>query len=397
MQLSKLKDRLKLRLYNFLSTRLPLNTKYRPKGIIQLESLKNRPGVSYHEINPAYTSKLSLPSKFFEECSVYIKPTLLAKFPGDFVVSLTNGRIYNTHYANIAIMSGDNFLIDGLSFQWEIENGDGLAPAARNSIFTRKMFDSPTKYAGTVFSLLSGGGAIDYYYHWVIDSIPKLHLLRQSGLLEQIDYFLVPNYVLPFQKQYLKHFGIDESKIINATKVRHIEADRLVIASYIRIMAHLPTWVPEFLRRSFVTEAPQAKGKLIYISRKDSPLSRKVVNEAQVVELLKPMGFEVYVLSGLDIWEQARLFNSAALIVASHGGGLTNLVFCNPGTKLLEFFPENYVNHLFYDIATKGGITYDYMVYKADEQTLNTPYKSTTNVVADLPSLEAKVKALLAL
>jgi hypothetical protein len=397
MPLSKLRGKVRLRLYNFLKTRLPINTKYRPKGIVQLESIKNSRGVSYYEINPAYTSKLSLPSKFFEECSAYNKPTLLANFPGDFVVSLTNGRIYKIDLGNIAVMSGDNFLIDGLSFQWDMEDGDGLAPAARNAIFTRKMFDRPSKYAGTVFSLLSGGGAADYYYHWVIDSIPKLHLLRQSGLFDQIDYFLVPNYALPFQKQYLKHFGIDESKIINVKKTRHIEADRLVVASYVRVQAHLPNWVPEFLRRSFVTEAPKTTGKLIYISRKDSPLSRKVVNEEQVIELLKPMGFEVYVLSGLDIWQQAQLFNSAALIVSSHGGGLTNLVFCNPGTKVLEFFPENYVNHLFYDIAIKSGLKYDHLVCKADEQTLDTLYKATTNVVADLPSLEAKVKALLAL
>jgi hypothetical protein len=34
----------------------------------------------------------------------------------------------------------------------------------------------------------------------------------------------------------------------------------------------------------------------------------------------------------------------------------------NPGTQLLEFFPDNYVNHLFYDICVKSGLKYDYFV-----------------------------------
>src|SRR5688572_23174300 len=124
MRLSKLNDRVKRRFYNFLSRNVPVNTKYRPKGIVQLESIKNSEGVTYYEIDPAYTSKLSMPAKFFADCSTYNKPTLSVNYPGDFVVSLTNGRIYNIDPANIAVMSGDNLLIEDLSFQWR--GGDGL-------------------------------------------------------------------------------------------------------------------------------------------------------------------------------------------------------------------------------------------------------------------------------
>ena len=308
MRISELKVKVKLRLYNFLTKHLPINTKYRPKGIVKLESLKNSPGVTYYEINPAYTSKLSLSSEFYAKC-IYAKPPLSVNYPGDFVVSLTNGRVYNIDAPNIAVMSGDNFFIEGLSFQWRREfDHEDLAPSASNSIFARKMFDAPIKYKGTVFSLLSGGGAIDYYYHWVIDSIAKLHLLRQSGLFDQVDYFFVPNYLFPFQKQYLDHFGISESKIINAEKIRHIQADRLVVASYIRIMAHLPGWVPTFLNRSLIAEAQQGTKKLIYISRGDAAVNRKVLNEAQVIQLLKPMGFEIYKLSELNVWIRPGFF-----------------------------------------------------------------------------------------
>ena len=162
-------------------------------------------------------------------------------------------------------------------------------------------------------------------------------------------------------------------------------------------MAHLPGWVPKFLHRSFITEWQPGANRLIYISRADAPLCRRVLNEAQVIQLLKPMGFEIYKLSELNIWSQARLFNSAAVIVASHGGGLTNLVFCKPETKVLEFFPDNYINHLFYDICMKCRLKYEYLVCKADELTADTPFHAITNVTADLPALEAMVKSLLVL
>jgi len=67
----------------------------------------------------------------------------------------------------------------------------------------------------------------------------------------------------------------------------------------------------------------------------------------------------------------------------------------NPGTQLLEFFPDNYVNHLFYDICVKSGLKYDYFVCKADELTAHLGDNALTNVTVDLQTLEAKVRALL--
>ncbi len=35
--------------------------------------------------------------------------------------------------------------------------------------------------------------------------------------------------------------------------------------------------------------------------------------------------------------EQARLFNQSSLIITPHGGALANLIFCRPGTRVIEF------------------------------------------------------------
>ena len=108
------------------------------------------------------------------------------------------------------------------------------------------------------------------------------------------------------------------------------------------------------------------------------------------------MGFEIWLLSRLNVEEQAQLFSSAEFIVASHGGGLTNLAFCDPGTKVLEFFPSTYLNHVYCDICMKKGLRYEYIVFKTEEFTGNDLHRPGINVTVDLPALEAKVKALLA-
>lgn len=394
MRLKQISSSIKNKLLNTISAYVPINTKYKPKGVLSWDNLKNDQSVDYYEINPPYTSSLTLSSKFVEDCSSYNKPVKSIDHPGDFVIRISQGRIYNVDAGDIAIISQDNFVIDAVSFQWRA--GERLAPSSENAIFYKKIFTTPKKYSGTVFSLLSGGGAIDYYYHWVIDSIPRLYLLKQSGLQDQVNYFLVPNYAYPFQQQYLKHFGICESTIINANQVKHIQADRLIVTSYIRVMAHLPAWVPKFLHQAFIDPSPRERRKLIYIARGDAARNRKVLNEPELIHMLKRMGFEVYFLSTLDVKRQAELFTTAEMIVASHGGGLTNLVFCQTGTKVLEFFPDNYVNHLFYDISVKNGLVYDYLICSSNGFSGNDLHGAMANVVADLPAIGAKIRSMLA-
>ena len=43
--------------------------------------------------------------------------------------------------------------------------------------------------------------------------------------------------------------------------------------------------------------------------------------------------------------DQVKIFNSAKLIVAMHGAGLTNLLFCKSNTKVIEI-TKNFVDYL---------------------------------------------------
>ena len=105
-------------------------------------------------------------------------------------------------------------------------------------------------------------------------------------------------------------------------------------------------------------EPPQRK---IYIARRDSSY-RTLHNEEAVINLVKSYGFEIVELTGLKLCDQARLFASASHVIAPHGAGLTNIVFCTPGASLCELQMDAYMNPCFRRIAGIRDLNYGCLV-----------------------------------
>ena len=78
--------------------------------------------------------------------------------------------------------------------------------------------------------------------------------------------------------------------------------------------------------------------KKIYITRQDSSY-RKIINESDVVTLLREKGFKVINPQLYEIEEQIEIFSNAEKIIAPHGSNLANIIFCKPGTEILEITP----------------------------------------------------------
>ena len=91
----------------------------------------------------------------------------------------------------------------------------------------------------------------------------------------------------------------------------------------------------------------KAKEK-IYITRQNANY-RNLINEGDIVSILKKDGFRVVDLNNLDVFEQIELFSNAKFVVSPTGSSLTNVVFCFPGTKVVEIKPKynfEYENNL---------------------------------------------------
>jgi capsular polysaccharide biosynthesis protein len=63
-------------------------------------------------------------------------------------------------------------------------------------------------------------------------------------------------------------------------------------------------------------------------------------------------------MESMSVAQQASLLANAKIVVAPHGGGLTNLVFCQPGTKVIEIFSPNYVYPCYWLVSNLVGLEY---------------------------------------
>ena len=89
------------------------------------------------------------------------------------------------------------------------------------------------------------------------------------------------------------------------------------------------------------------------------------------------------------------MFNSANFIVAVHGGGLSNLVYCEAGTDVLEIFPDQYVPHAYGDIADKRNLRYHFMLLPSTGTATDAIFGQRLGVFADVEKIESKVKTIL--
>ena len=86
----------------------------------------------------------------------------------------------------------------------------------------------------------------------------------------------------------------------------------------------------------------------IYITRRNDSF-RNLINEGDVIKKLKKLDFKIVDLKSLEIIDQVNLFANASCVISATGSGLANIVFCKPGTKIIEISPRyqfEYERHL---------------------------------------------------
>ncbi len=137
-------------------------------------------------------------------------------------------------------------------------------------------------------------------------------------------------------------------------------------------MSEMPIWACEFLRGKFlprevaVNVRPNGHERL-YISRRKAK-HRKVINDGDIEPYLQSLGFEPVLLESLTVAEQALAFQAAKIVVAPHGAGLTNLVFCRPDTVVIEIFSPSYINCCYWALSNWIGARYCFLLGSGERE-----------------------------
>lgn len=269
-----------------------------------------------------------------------------SKLEGGTVGVIPGGRVWGQ---NGAIVTPDNHLIWDASLEF-------VHPRSNHSIFKEETLPPISHHYEQLADLTHIVGR--NYYHWMYEVIPRVHLLRESGL--SVERFIVksePDHI-PFQSETLHQLGIAEDQLIRTCEGFHIQADQLIVPSQ---PSFATKWGYDAIRKTFLKEEsinPTEK-KRIYVRRK---WSRIITNESDLWEILTPYGFIQVELETLSVADQAQLFSSAEVIVGAHGAGLVNLTFCRPGTKVIEIFSPTYITPLYWAISSFGNLKHHYFI-----------------------------------
>ncbi len=310
--------------------------------------------------------------------------------PAAFVVTIPNGRYWlDEQQITSAVIASDNKILGDISPQFPVFSpGHPENDPSKNRIFTLNNLPPFQEIKGSV---VVRSGILNYtYFHWMFDILPRIELLRCGGRdFKKVDKFLVNN-SLPFQRETLEKLGIPKQKILEgdvasatlrdvtsvtlrereacrtAYRHRHILANNLIVPSFPGSIAWMPKWACDFLRREFLPAEVNEKIERLYISRKDAS-HRRLINEEEIVNLLEKFGFKSVALEGMSVSQQATLLANAKVVVSPHGGGLTNLVFCNKGTKVIEIFSPEYVYHCYWLVSNILGLEYYYVLGEKPE------------------------------
>ena len=299
--------------------------------------------VNYIDLQPSIT----LPPNPHEAFKV--TPT---REPESYIAIVSNARVWGSASTSAVITSNQKLVAD-------------ISTGSAELIVLSEQLPPPVKIDGTV-AFLSVQWAHNNYYHWMIDLISRFALLIHSGIpLESIDKFVVNTHVLPYQKETLQLLGIPPNKIIQSSQTNHFQATTLIVPSPLHLEDFRSSqWVCSFLKSKFCL--PQFRenstyAKRIYISRSQASY-RQIINEEEMINFLAMYGFQKVTFESMSFAEQVACMAGAEVVIAPHGAGLTNLVFCAPQTKVIEFFSPEYVANCYWQISHTCQLEYYYLI-----------------------------------
>ena len=279
------------------------------------------------------------------------------------VYKIKDGRVYTDNVENVALID-KNKIIDNISFQ---QISGFLTTADKNSSIKKGTPRIKKKIKGRVLSLAQGASGNSNYYHWLFDLLPKIKLYSEIYDLKDLD-FLYTSKLKDFQISSLIPLGLNNIKIIDTDKLRHIQAEEVICTDHpsyysgyvVDQSKYIPLWIVSWLRGIYLECAKKFPcNDKIFIDR-SSANSRhcQFINDEEVSEFLINKGFTKYKTEDLNFFEEIYLFNNSSYIFGAHGAGLANLVFCNKDTKVIEIRPKNHPNNLYEKLSNINNLNY---------------------------------------
>lgn len=163
---------------------------------------------------------------------------------------------------------------------------------------------------------------------------------------------------------------------------------QLIIASGVRNHWFYSDFLSHLYRVGFESQFYSNKNvqlpKRIFISRRDAA-GRQIINESQVVGLLRSFGFTVIEMADLAFSDQVSVIRSAEIIIFVTGSSGMNLIHARTGTKVGIISPNSISNRgTWAEVCANFGIgTVDLI-----DANLSVPSSTNSDMIVNLESLK---------
>ena len=207
-------------------------------------------------------------------------------------------------------------------------------------------------------SALVGASGHRNYYHWLVDMVPRIELLRAGGHGDRVDRWIVPSTPLRAAERVLELCGVDPARIFWHGRGAHVRCERLLVTSAPAPLGGATARSVAFLRDRCLARGgagARSAGRRLFLARNGT---RRVANMDAIAPVLRRHGIEVVSCDGRSFDDQVSLFSSARLVIGVHGAGLTNAIFMPEGSSLVEVVPPWYPVACYLVMASEAGLRY---------------------------------------
>lgn len=317
----------------------------------------------------------------------------------DYREKLKANTIYDPDFyliemKNVFVKQGDfvifdhngGFLCDGLVFN-DVEKKlkvSGSVELATDELNSAREFDD---------GFLIGDN--NNYYHWLINYAPRYMLYERFRCSFPLVLTKSHNSFIDMSLSILGH---NHHNVIELDRNEVVSFKKLLVPCFFQNPMQSPTGISYIREKlgcpSFGKDEKRRLSKRIYVSRNDGGNRRQVVNEEEVIDLLRKYDFDVIVPSYISLREQIQIFNDASFVVSPHGAALTNLIFSRLGTSVIEFQSKEFFTRVFWELG-KFRKANSYDILSCDAETDDTRHRNHKNLVVDMQSLNKLVKTKL--
>jgi len=232
-----------------------------------------------------------------------------------------------------------------------------------------KHFNEKNKYVWLPIDEYSTGNP----WHIWIDVIGKFRLMEKRWSTNFTKYIYILANPSPYFDKVAKELFPELKYYVmpkgETWKFKHLMAPSMSNHDDGVVTPNLPPWLRHF-KGSLGIPENQKPFRKIFVSRDKAP-NRKLNNANELLMALK--GWESVVLEDLPIREQIKIFAESSHVLATHGAGLANILWCREGTKIVEIQDQEMMHKKVYPLLSNSlKLTHDVFIAK----TTAIPYRA---------------------